>query len=163
MAINAGFEGASWTTAACDHASQNKTYLLTVAGIASKASMPSVGSDAADSIREQVDQFTAAILGSARANDQSGGIVVNVPAPNITVNIPQQEQPAIIVNVPEQAAPTMTVNVPEQPAPVVNVSIPAQDAPVVNVNVPKGDEFDIVPERDSRGQITRFRRAKKGK
>lgn len=63
MALSAGHSGADWRTAACEHAIQNKTYLLAASGIASKSSMPQIGSDAADTIREQGEQFTAAILG----------------------------------------------------------------------------------------------------
>jgi hypothetical protein len=96
--------------------------------------------------------------------------VVNIteaqqPAPVVNVT---NEIPAPVVNV---AAPEVTVNVPKQAAPVVNVAapapavtvnVPAQDAPVVNVEIPITDEtIDI--ERDASGLIKRAKKTRKRK
>lgn len=81
--------------------------------------------------------------------------VVNVAAPQVTVNVP--EQPAPVVNV---APADVTVNVPAQRAPVVNVQAPPGPAPVVNVPA-EGDETMTV-ERDEQGRIVRIHKSKQG-
>lgn len=106
------------------------------------------------------------------------------PAPQITVNVPEQPAPVVNVAVPEQAAPVVhvaaaaapnvtvmapeqmtprvTVNVPAQAAPVVTVNVPEQPAPQVTVNTPAQAEFDVVVERDGRGIAKRLTRVPKG-
>lgn len=76
--------------------------------------------------------------------------VVNVAAPNVTVE-------AAKVNVPSQAAPVVNVA-----APVVNV--PEQAAPLVTVNVPPPPEMEITEiERSPEGLIKRLIRKVTGK
>jgi HK97 family phage portal protein len=69
VALSSGFSAADWRAAIYDHARQSQTSLLSMAGLADKASLPEIGSEAADAIRGQVDQLTAAILGE-QANGQ---------------------------------------------------------------------------------------------
>lgn len=63
VALNSGFSGADWRAAIYDHARQSQTNLLSMAGLADKASLPAIGAEAADAIRGKTDQLTAAILG----------------------------------------------------------------------------------------------------
>jgi hypothetical protein len=87
-----------------------------------------------------------------------------VPAP--VVNVQASVIPAPIVNV-EQAvipAPVVNVDVPEQAAPFVSVHVPQQDPPNVTVNVPEPApqaDFDVVPIRNEKGQITKWKRVPK--
>lgn len=60
--------------------------------------------------------------------------------PNVEIHIPESvamslPAPQVTVNVPEQPAPNVTVHVPEFPAPIVN--IPQQPAAQITVNVPE--------------------------
>jgi hypothetical protein len=66
-------------------------------------------------------------------------VTVNVPeqkAPQVNVNVPTQKAPEVNVHVPKQDAPKVTVNVPQQAAPKVEVKVPEQKAPTVNVEAP---------------------------
>ncbi len=93
------------------------------------------------------------------------GFIQNLPAPQITVNVPQQEAPTVnvtvpeavinlpemVVNLPEMKAAPITVNVPEMKAPdvIVNVpemvvNVPAQEAPQITVNVPEMKVPDVI-------------------
>lgn len=63
LAVKSGFAAADWRAATYDHAHQSQTALLAMAGLADKQSLPEIGEQAADSIRVQADQLTAAILG----------------------------------------------------------------------------------------------------
>lgn len=84
-------------------------------------------------------------------------ITVNVQQKDVVVNIPKQDQPkievaapSVTVNVPEQKPADIHVNVPRQDTPVVNVAapnvtidVPKQEAPTVNVNVPEQKPADV--------------------
>lgn len=82
------------------------------------------------------------------------------PAPQVTVNVPEQAPAPVTVNVavPEQPAPQVVVNVPGAAAPVVTVA-----PPVVQIDsrvsvppvVPNAYEVEIT-ERDDQGYIRRF-------
>jgi len=61
---------------------------------------------------------------------------INIPAPEITVNVPRQEPPHVTVNVPEQAAPVVNVEAPGPakatgPQEVVVTSLPQRRHSVV--------------------------------
>lgn len=58
-----GFAAADWRRAACDHARDSLNRLLAMAGLVGKDGLAEIGRDMAASIRGQVEQFTAAILG----------------------------------------------------------------------------------------------------
>lgn len=73
----------------------------------------------------------------------------------------QNERPIIVnVHTPDIKPAQVTVNVPKADPVVVNV--PKPDPVVVNVpEVKPAPQYDVVPVRDSDGQVTRFRRVVK--
>lgn len=80
---------------------------------------------------------------------------INPPKIDATIlNVDLSSMPPPVVNV---AAPEVTVNVPQQPAPQITVT------PEVSVNVPEPAEFDIEAERDAAGLVKRFKRIRKQK
>jgi hypothetical protein len=72
-----------------------------------------------------------------------------IPAPVVTVTVPEQPAPIVNVTTPEQPAPSVTVNVPEQAAPIVNITNDVQPAPVV---MPGPQTVRV--KRDNLGAIT---------
>lgn len=81
----------------------------------------------------------------------------DMPAPQVSVNVPEQPAPNVSVNVtpevtakleaPEQPAPVVNVHVPEQPAPVVNVDPPIVNVAAPSVNVDVKPELKVPPRR----------------
>lgn len=83
---------------------------------------------------------------------------IHLTLPDVVVNVPEQKDivvpaPIVTVNVPEQPAPIVIVKDQKDvviPAPVVNVNVPV---PAVTVNVPKKRKEKQKIHRDGRGNI----------
>jgi hypothetical protein len=67
---------------------------------------------------------TADIVNAVQAMADRLDKKIIIPAPQVTVNVPEQPIPQVTINIPEQAVPQVTVNVPDQKPPSVQVKIP---------------------------------------
>jgi HK97 family phage portal protein len=63
LAVVSGWPKCDWRKAACDHARDSLNRLLSMAGIATKASLSEIGKQFADSVRDRKEYFANAILG----------------------------------------------------------------------------------------------------
>lgn len=63
LAAVSGWPACDWRRAACNHARDSLNRLLSMAGIATKASLPEIGKQFADSVRDRKETFANAILG----------------------------------------------------------------------------------------------------
>ena len=61
---------------------------------------------------ETSTKATADIVGAVNAMADRLDKQIVIPAPQVTVNVPEQPIPQVTVNIPEQAVPQVTVNVP---------------------------------------------------
>lgn len=76
---------------------------------------------------------------------------LSIPAPQVSVNVPEQKTPTVNVSLPEMA-PSVNVTLPELKAPDVTVNVPEQKAPDVVVNVPKRGRLTKSIEYDEYGR-----------
>jgi hypothetical protein len=84
-----------------------------------------------------------------------------VPVVNVTNQVPEQPAPVVNIEAPELVAPVVNVTIPKQDPPNVSVNVPEAPAPIVNVEQPPQAEFDVVPVRNEKGQITKWKRVPK--
>lgn len=63
LAREVGLRDTDWRRASCDHARDSLTRLLSMTGIVTKDSLPQIGKEFADSVRERKESFANSILG----------------------------------------------------------------------------------------------------